>query len=815
MSKKRRKPPPRRRPRSAAPGNVASDRAPLAADDPAPEIVDGDAPAVGAAPQARWSDANRGWMLGLAAITLLAGLLRLISLARVPDNPFYDAAVRSMARSWHNFLYGAFDPSASAAIDKPPFDLWVQVITVKLIGFSSTALKLPSALAATAAVPLLYDVVRRLAGRTAGLSTAAILAVLPVAVVTARSDTMDSMMMALLVVVSWLLLRYAERRQLRWLLLAALVLGVDFNVKLFEALIPVPAFLVFLWMSSHDDGVGLRLRRFAAAGVLAAVVALSWLVPVSLTPRHDRPYPIGSTDGSVWNAVFVYNGTARFTKAPRPATFDVPAAVGVRAAAAGATAPGRGATAGPVGAGATAGGGGSGATAGGGGSGATAGGGGSGATAGVGKAGSAGTAKPKARVKKPPHRKARTASAPAGPLRLFRRSLVDFGGLIGTVLFAGLVLGLLALLGSSTRLMRPRPDASREERTRRAAVFALGIWLFTGIILFSFSGRVHPRYLEAFTPAVAATVGVSLSILAGRVRDRSSLYLLAGGLAAALLETLVAVGPGSLVRAGVAFGLLIGLIGCGLAYLEIRGRSGSAAGPGDGPDAGRRWSRPAVIVAFALVAVLSFPIARDVGSDPRSHRRPGGDARVLRPPREGPLRLPARPPGDRPLRVRGDRPEHRGAPDHQGRPAGPPAHDGRRPAARLARRVAGRDRRPQGLIRRDVRSLPAAAVPHPPGLLGRGDLGSCERARRDGRDRLSTGQGGDSLPGRVGGSSPGGGGGGGGGRPRNGVGGRGRPFFDKSLIDSINDFGMSTRTSRPNCRPTFDPPGDRVTVQRR
>ena len=91
-------------------------------------------------------------------------MLRLISLSTVPENLFYDAAVRSMGLSLHNFLYGAFDPTARTAIDKPPIDLWLQVVAVKLFGFNSTVLKLPEALAGTAAIPLLYDLVRRIAG---------------------------------------------------------------------------------------------------------------------------------------------------------------------------------------------------------------------------------------------------------------------------------------------------------------------------------------------------------------------------------------------------------------------------------------------------------------------------------------------------------------------------------------------------------------------------------------------------------------------------------------------------------------------------
>ena len=139
-------------------------------------------------------------------------MLRLIALSTVPDNLFYDAAVRSMTLSLHNFFYGAFDPSAATSIDKPPIDLWLQVIAVKLFGWSSVALKLPEAIAGTAAMPLLYDLVRRVAGPLAALGSAITLALLPTSVVTARSDTMDSVMMLLLLAIAWLLLRSVQRR---------------------------------------------------------------------------------------------------------------------------------------------------------------------------------------------------------------------------------------------------------------------------------------------------------------------------------------------------------------------------------------------------------------------------------------------------------------------------------------------------------------------------------------------------------------------------------------------------------------------------
>ncbi len=107
------------------------------------------------------------WAL-VGLITLGAAALRLTQIGKVPPDPFYDAAVRSMALSWHNFFFGAFEPGASVSIDKPPVDLWLQVISVKLLGFSSTTLKLPEALAGIASVPLLYAVVRRVWGTRGG-----------------------------------------------------------------------------------------------------------------------------------------------------------------------------------------------------------------------------------------------------------------------------------------------------------------------------------------------------------------------------------------------------------------------------------------------------------------------------------------------------------------------------------------------------------------------------------------------------------------------------------------------------------------------
>jgi len=71
----------------------------------------------------------------ICVVTVIAAVLRFAQLDGVSGNQFYDAAVRSMSGSVHNFFFGAFDPAAILSIDKPPLDLWLQVISVKLFGW--------------------------------------------------------------------------------------------------------------------------------------------------------------------------------------------------------------------------------------------------------------------------------------------------------------------------------------------------------------------------------------------------------------------------------------------------------------------------------------------------------------------------------------------------------------------------------------------------------------------------------------------------------------------------------------------------------
>jgi 4-amino-4-deoxy-L-arabinose transferase-like glycosyltransferase len=385
----------------------------------------------------------------LAAITLAAAALRLIAINKVSPDPFYDAAVRSMSLSWHNFFFGAFEPSGSVSIDKPPVDLWLQVISVKLLGFSSTTLKVPEILAGIASVPLVHAVVRAIWSVRAGLAAALAMAVLPIEVITARSDTMDAVMMALIVLALLLILRACDTGRSRWLFAGAAVMGLAFDVKILESLVALPA-LVVIALLGFPAPPARRMLKIAAAGAVYVVVALAWLTATLLVPAHDRPWAIGSTNGSAWNAVFVFNGSERLGgKSPEPQfTVYEP-----------------------------------------------------------------GHKYPVATQSQRDHIPIVTPS----PTRLLARIGPLSGERLGMQLLAALLLGMPALLWG---VLRGRvavgedddhageTEAEGERRMRVAAAAGLALWLLTGIVLFSHMARLHPRYVEGFVPAVAATLGI-------------------------------------------------------------------------------------------------------------------------------------------------------------------------------------------------------------------------------------------------------------------------------------------------------------------
>ena len=271
---------------------------------------------------------DRVWLrrLALAAIAALAGLLYAWAMGQDTLEYYYAAADRSMSRSWHDFIFGAFDPAGTMTVDKLPGALWLQALSVRAFGMHTWAIVLPQVIEGILSVLVLYRAVRRLAGPAAGLIAALVLAVSPATVALDRENISDSLLILLLVLaadavsaaIAGLAVGDLDKPSsgavggtLGQLILAGVWVGLAFQAKEIEAWMVLPA-LGLAYLLSGPGSVVRRAGQLAVAGVVVALVSVSWMTAVSLVPAADRPYVDGSHDNSVFAQVFSYNGFGRF-----------------------------------------------------------------------------------------------------------------------------------------------------------------------------------------------------------------------------------------------------------------------------------------------------------------------------------------------------------------------------------------------------------------------------------------------------------------------------------------------------------------------
>ncbi|MDT0016222.1 glycosyltransferase family 39 protein [Listeria swaminathanii] len=225
-------------------------------------------------------------------------------------NPYYTAAVTSMVQNFHNFFYGAFDPAGFITVDKPPVALWLQAISALIFGVHGWSVILPQALAGVGSVILLYVLVKPRFGAWAARITALIMALTPIAVAVTRTNNMDAILVFILLLATYFLFKAVNRAKFGWLLLAFGLIGVGFNVKMLQAFMVVPAFLLFYFIAVKLSWRK-KLIQLVIALILMLGVSVSWAVVVDQTAASERPYVGSSQTNSVLELAFGYNGMER------------------------------------------------------------------------------------------------------------------------------------------------------------------------------------------------------------------------------------------------------------------------------------------------------------------------------------------------------------------------------------------------------------------------------------------------------------------------------------------------------------------------
>ena len=392
-------------------------------------------------------------ILVLGFILLFAALLNFYRLdSEGFGNLYYAAGVKSMLSNWHNFFFVSFDPAGFVTIDKPPLGLWIQVISSMFLGFDGWSLLMPQALAGVLSVALLYYLVARLFGPSAGLVSALVLTLTPISVAANRNNTMDSLLVMTSILAALTASLAAEKGRLRWLLVCVFLVGVGFNIKMLQAFLVLPAFFL-LYIFTAPIALWKRIFHLLLSSLLLAIVSLSWAIIVDLTPTEKRPY-IGSSDNNtVMELIIGHNGAARLggimrvlQKQPDPPSYSFPAI----------------------------------------------------------------QPNPPSQPGRPSPLPARTNPrqimrndeiGSPGILRLFNKQLA---GQISWFLPLSLLCFFTAI--QSKKITSPL-------HSQHQALLLWAIWLVPQVIFFSFAGMFHRYYLEMMAPAIAALTGIGIVIL--------------------------------------------------------------------------------------------------------------------------------------------------------------------------------------------------------------------------------------------------------------------------------------------------------------
>jgi 4-amino-4-deoxy-L-arabinose transferase-like glycosyltransferase len=249
--------------------------------------------------------------LALAGVLALSAVLNVNKLAQNGyANIFYSAGVKSMLRSWHNFLFVSFDPGGLVTVDKPPLALWVQAVSAKLFGFSPLSLLLPEAIVGVLSVAALYWVMRSRFGAWAAVAGALTLAVFPSFVAVSRENGVDPVLILLLILACGAGLRACETGRWRTLVGCGVLIGLAFNTKTLAAYLVVPP-IALAYLVCAPGRIPRRLAQLVVAAVAMLVVSFAWIAVVELTPASQRPYVGSSTNNTELGLTFEYNGFGR------------------------------------------------------------------------------------------------------------------------------------------------------------------------------------------------------------------------------------------------------------------------------------------------------------------------------------------------------------------------------------------------------------------------------------------------------------------------------------------------------------------------
>jgi 4-amino-4-deoxy-L-arabinose transferase-like glycosyltransferase len=129
-----------------------------------------------------------------------------------------------------------------------------------------------------------------------------------------RFNNPDALLVLLLVAAAYCTVRAIDagtaRRMTLWMALTGCIVGFAFLTKMLQAFLPLPG-LAVAFLVAAPFGVWKRLGALLVGGATMIVSAGWYIALVSMWPADSRPYIAGSTDNSLLQLAFGYNGIER------------------------------------------------------------------------------------------------------------------------------------------------------------------------------------------------------------------------------------------------------------------------------------------------------------------------------------------------------------------------------------------------------------------------------------------------------------------------------------------------------------------------
>ena len=225
-------------------------------------------------------------------------------------NYFYSAAVQSGTKDLTAAFFGSSDWGNSITVDKPPLSLWIMELSARTFGLSTVSVLAPQAILGVASTFLIYAIIRRHFAPIAALLASLIFCTTPIVVLMSRYNNPDPLMISLMLSAIYLIQAAILSGKGKFVIWAAIALGLAFMAKQLQALMVLPSVGVayVVWFRSPWPKKATQL--LAASGALAISGGL-WMLVVDLLPAGLRPYVGGSPTNSVLELTLAYNGVDR------------------------------------------------------------------------------------------------------------------------------------------------------------------------------------------------------------------------------------------------------------------------------------------------------------------------------------------------------------------------------------------------------------------------------------------------------------------------------------------------------------------------